>query len=169
MFPYLVLALKAMLELDVIRTLLFSYVVYLNGLGCTTNQSKHLLRSPTLTEKICVSNDLFFFLKSCRNQARTCYYPLQMVSRQMLFSWRHLFSVSFHKGYISWTLFKGLLLTWVGGSLNRHHTILPSICKNKDFISLTELRTCQCCYNSADSSNIFLVHFKMLPEEWAGP
>lgn len=86
MFPYLVLTLKSTLDLDVIHSLLFSYVVYLNGLGYTANQSKHLLHFSILTEKICVLNDLFFFLKSCRNQARTCYYPLQMVSRQMLCS-----------------------------------------------------------------------------------
>lgn len=65
-----------MLDLDVIHSLLFSYIVYLNGLGCTRNQSKHLLHVSILTEKKCVLNDLFFFLKSCPNQARTCYYPL---------------------------------------------------------------------------------------------
>lgn len=163
------IGIKAMWELDEIHSLLFSYVAYLNGLGFTTNQSKHLLHFSILTVKICVLNDLFFFLKSCPNQARTCYYPLQMVLRQMLCSQRHLSSVCVRKGYVSWALFKGLLLTWVGGSLNRHHTILPSICKNKVFISLAELRTCQRCYNSAGGSNIFLVHFKMLPEEWTGP
>lgn len=160
-----------MWELEEIHSLLFSYVAYLNGLGYTTNQSKHLLHFSFLTEKICVLNYLFFFLKSCPNQARTCYYPLQMVSCQMLCSWRRLFNVRFRKGYAFWTLFKRLLLTclWVCGCLNRHYTILPSICKNKVFISLTELRTCQRCYNSASGSDIFLVHFKMLPEEWTGP
>lgn len=75
-----------MLDLDLIHSLLFSYAVCLNGLGCTTNQSKHLLHFSILTAEICVLNELFFFLKSCRNQARTCYYPLKMVSRQMLCS-----------------------------------------------------------------------------------
>lgn len=86
MFPYLVLALKAMLDLDVFHSLLFSYVVYLNGLGYTKNQSKHCLDFSILREKICVLNNLFFFLKSCLNQAITCYYPLPTVSCQMLCS-----------------------------------------------------------------------------------
>lgn len=92
------IGIKAMRELDEIHSLLFSYVAYLNGLGFTTNQSKHLLHFSILTVKICVLNNLFFFLKSCPNQARTCYYPLQMVLRQMLCSRRRLSSVCVRKG-----------------------------------------------------------------------
>lgn len=56
--PYLVLALEAVLDLEIIRSLSFSYVVCLNGFGRMTNQSKYPLHLPTYAEKVLV---LFFF------------------------------------------------------------------------------------------------------------
>lgn len=54
LLPYLVLALEAVLDLEIIRSLSFSYVVCLNGFGCMTNQSKYPLHFSALSEKILV-------------------------------------------------------------------------------------------------------------------
>lgn len=51
LLPYLVLALEAVSDLEIIRSLSFSYVVRLNGFGCLTNQSKYPLHFSVLTEK----------------------------------------------------------------------------------------------------------------------
>lgn len=54
LLPYLVLALEAVLDLEIIHSLSFSYVVCLNGFGCMTNQSKYPLCFSVLSEKILV-------------------------------------------------------------------------------------------------------------------
>lgn len=64
LLPYLVLALEAVLDLEIIHSLLFSYVVCLNGFGCMTNQSKYPLCFPALSEKILVSMSCFSFIKA---------------------------------------------------------------------------------------------------------
>lgn len=64
LLPYLVLALEAVLDLEIIRSLSFSYVVCLNGFGCFTNQSKYPLHFSTLTEKTFLEKSCFSFIKA---------------------------------------------------------------------------------------------------------
>lgn len=64
LLPYLVLALEAVLDLDIIPSLSFSYAVCLNGFGCLTNQSKYPLHFSTLAEKICLEISCFSFIKA---------------------------------------------------------------------------------------------------------
>lgn len=62
--PYLVLALEAVLDLEIICSLSSSYVVCLNGFGCLTNQSKYPLHFSRLTEKIFLEMSCFSLIKS---------------------------------------------------------------------------------------------------------
>lgn len=64
LLPYLVLALEVVLDLEIICSLSFSYVVCLNGFGCLTNQSKYPLHFLTLTEKIFLEMSCFSFIKA---------------------------------------------------------------------------------------------------------
>lgn len=64
LLPYLVWALEAVLDLDIVSSLSFSHVVHLNGFGCLTNQTKYPLHFSMVTEKIFHKMLCFSFIKA---------------------------------------------------------------------------------------------------------